>query len=217
MRARLLEKTAPVALTNEIGEFRVIAYNIAEGPRVATHLAVIHGQVAPAMPVRINSACLTSEALLDDRCDCAWQLHEALRSFVRRGTGVLLYHPDHEGRGIGLFRKVESYGLMTQGLTTCQAFLALGEPADARSFEPALIILADLGITSVSLLSNNPAKADALREGGIDVRSTEELVAHHNPGWHDYLASKAIEFGHRITPHGLITTHDVDEVRDVRR
>lgn len=211
MRARIVEKSMTVAMTNAIGEFQVIAYNIAEGAHVATHLAVLHGDLAPTMPVRINSACLTSEALLDDRCDCAWQLHEALRSFVRRGRGLLLYHPDHEGRGIGLFRKVESYGLMATGLTTRQAFDALGEPADARSFEPALCILGDLGVTGVSLLSNNPDKASALRRGGIHVRSSEQLVGRHNPRWHAYLASKATDFGHQIasTPRPPSTTDSI--------
>lgn len=196
-----------VTMSNSIGEFRLIAYNIAEGALVSTHLAVVHGELAATMPVRINSACLTSEALLDDRCDCAWQLHEALRSFVRRGRGVLLYHPDHEGRGIGLFRKVESYGLMATGLTTRQAFAALGEPADARSFDPALCMLSDLGITGVSLLSNNPDKAAALRRGGVAVLSSEELVGHHNPRWRAYLASKAADFGHRIATQDPTSVH----------
>jgi GTP cyclohydrolase II len=149
--------------------------------------------------VRINSACLTSEVFGDDRCDCAWQLEETLRRIVAEGSGVVLYHQNQEGRGIGLFRKIQSYRLMSEGLTTNEAFAALGEPTDARTYAAAASILDLLGVRRVRLISNNPTKARALREAGLEIVEVAEVVGAHNPAWRSYLLSKAQDFGHTIT------------------
>jgi 3,4-dihydroxy 2-butanone 4-phosphate synthase / GTP cyclohydrolase II len=198
VRQRILERTGPVPIRNKLGSFELHGYLVAAGPQVEMHLALAHGELTGVIPTRINSACLTSEIFHDDRCDCAWQLEEALRRFVRIGRGLLLYSPAQEGRGIGLMRKLQSYLLMDSGLTTSEAFAALGEPVDCRDYGAAIAILQDLKVSRVSLLSNNPWKAKALEEAGIEVASVDMLIGDHNPSWHAYLRSKADAFGHTI-------------------
>ena len=141
MSVRILERTGAIRMRTPFGEFSLEAFIVAEGASIDTHLAVVHGQLGDTVPVRINSACLTSEVFGDDRCDCAWQLEETLRRIVAEGSGVVLYHQNQEGRGIGLFRKIQSYRLMSEGLTTNEAFAALGEPTDARTYAAAASIL----------------------------------------------------------------------------
>lgn len=199
MNARILEVSADVPLSNQLGKFAMRGYLIAEGRHVDTHIAVIHGTPTGVVPVRINSACMTSEVFEDGRCDCAWQMWEALRRFVERGQGVMTYHPTHEGRGVGLFQKLQSYALMDKlGLTTADAFATLGETSDARDYEAAVAILSDLHIEQVELISNNPAKEQALLAGNIEIVARDRIVGAHNPRWHEYLSSKALSFGHAI-------------------
>ncbi|HET9081702.1 MAG TPA: GTP cyclohydrolase II [Trebonia sp.] len=203
MRARILEVTPAIAVANRLGTFQMRAYLIAEGRHVDTHLSVSYGDLSDPVPVRINSACVTSEVFDDGRCDCAWQMWEALARFTMRGQGVLTYHPSHEGRGIGLFRKIQSYAEMERcSLTTVQSFIALGEPPDAREYGAAVAMLRFLGVNRAQLLSNNPGKADALAGAGIKVDSLEDIVGRHNDEWRDYLASKALSFGHLIKAGG---------------
>lgn len=200
MTARIVERSGPVAMHSTLGAFEAEAFIVADGREVETHLAVMHGSLTGAVPTRINSACLTSEVFGDDRCDCAWQLEEAMRRIVVLGAGIILYHPNQEGRGIGLFRKLQSYRLMgEEGLSTNQAFAALGEPPDARTYGPAVAILQALHVDRVRLLSNNPKKALALQEAGIEVEAIDGVIGAHNPAWHAYLLSKATDFGHRIS------------------
>jgi 3,4-dihydroxy 2-butanone 4-phosphate synthase / GTP cyclohydrolase II len=199
MRQRIIDRTGPVPIRNKYGSFNLHGYLIAAGPRIDIHLALVHGDLSGVTPTRINSACLTSEIFHDDRCDCAWQLEEALRRFACLGSGLLLYHPTQEGRGIGLMRKLESYLLMDSGLTTSEAFDALGEPADCRNYGAAVAILEDLGVSKVNLLSNNPQKVKALLDAGIEVTSVDTIIGDHNPSWHAYLQSKADAFGHTIS------------------
>lgn len=204
LRARIVDLSGPVPFQNSLGEFWMRAYLIAVGRHVDTHLAIVHGSVsadaAPGpVPVRVNSACLTSEAFGDERCDCAWQMWEALARFVQRGKGVLTYHPDQEGRGAGLFQKVRSYALMHEGaLSTADAFVALGELPDQRDYSAAAAILRALYVGEVELLTNNPDKAASLSRMGIDVRAQDSIVGTHNGQWHAYLRSKATAFGHHI-------------------
>ncbi|MCC2033218.1 GTP cyclohydrolase II [Microbacterium sp. BWT-G7] len=199
-----------------LGDFSAEAFVVADGREIDTHLVVTHGELVDPVPTRINSACVTSEVFGDDRCDCAWQLEEALRRIIEFGSGVIIYHPNQEGRGIGLFRKLQSYQLMSRGMSTNEAFSALGEPADARSYGAAVTILKALGIDRVRLLSNNPVKMQALEDGGISVQDVDGVVGSHNPAWHEYLTSKALDFGHRISiprvggasPSGNLREHE---------
>jgi GTP cyclohydrolase II len=199
MSVRILEISKDIPVRNRIGLFTLRAYQIAEGPRIDTHLAIFKGPLVTPVPVRINSACLTGEVFGDRRCDCAWQMWEALRRFEARGTGVMTYHPSHEGRGIGLFQKIRSYALMDdKGLTTREAFRALGEPDDTRTYGAATAILRHLGVRSAHFLSNNPEKIEAMEQAGIEVVGSERVVIDFDESLTAYLQSKAADFGHLI-------------------
>ncbi len=199
MSIRILEVTKDIPVRNRIGLFTLRAYQIAEGPRIDTHLAIFKDPVTDLVPVRVNSACLTGEVFGDRRCDCAWQMWEALRRFEERGSGVMTYHPSHEGRGIGLFQKIRSYELMDErGLTTREAFQELGEEADTRTYGAATAILQHLGVRKAHFLSNNPEKIKALEDAGIEVVGSERVVIDFDESLTAYLQSKATDFGHLI-------------------
>lgn len=160
------------------------------------YLALILGDVRKqeSTLLRLHSACLTGDLFGSRRCDCQAQLHAARRAIVAEGQGILLYLPQ-EGRGIGLAGKLLAYGLQEQGYDTIEANERLGYPADARTYESAVEILRELGIASVRLLTNNPAKLEALRAGGINV----ERVALETPPTEEnrrYLQTKRQRSGH---------------------
>lgn len=152
------------------------------------------------MPFRLNSGCATSETLHDNHCDCAVQLDDAMKMIAREGQGAIIHFPEHDGRGAGLSNKVESYLLMDHdGLTTKEAFERLGLPIESRDFSTAGFILRDVGVKSVSLISNNPLKQHALETAGIGVDRLVPLVRDDAPEHiKKYLQSKADEMGHVI-------------------
>jgi 3,4-dihydroxy 2-butanone 4-phosphate synthase / GTP cyclohydrolase II len=147
--------------------------------------------------LRLHSACMTGDLFGSQRCDCQAQMHAALHVIATEGRGVLLYLPQ-EGRGIGLAGKLQAYMLQEQGYDTIEANERLGYPYDARTYAHAVEILRDLGITSARLMTNSPAKMQALREGGIVV----ERVPLEIPPTHDnlrYLQTKQQRLGHLLT------------------
>ena len=152
------------------------------------------------MPVRIHSACLTSESLGSLRCDCREQLNFAL-IFVAQNSGAVIYL-HQEGRGIGLGEKLRAYALQEQGYDTVEANQFLGHPADARDYETASLILRDLGIRSVRLMTNNPSKIAGLHKLGIEVVDRIPVVIEANPHSQRYLRTKFRRMGHL----GLETT-----------
>lgn len=168
------------------------------------HLAVGLGAYA-AVPVRrdrdraplvrLHSECLTGDVLGSRRCDCGPQLDEALERLDRAG-GYLLYLRQ-EGRGIGLYPKVDAYLLQDSGFDTYQANVALGYGADDRDYTPAAQMLLALGLRDVSLLSNNPEKARQLGELGVTVSSRVSTRVHLDPANARYLATKADQ-GHML-------------------
>ncbi|WP_181804661.1 GTP cyclohydrolase II [Streptomyces shenzhenensis] len=162
------------------------------------HVAVVLGEPAPgALPlVRLHSECLTGDVFGSARCDCGPQLREAVERIAERG-GVLLYLRQ-EGRGIGLYNKLDAYALQDQGLDTYEANAALGLPEDARDYTAAAQMLAALGITELDLLSNNPDKAEQLRGLGVTVRDrvpTGVFSTAHNVR---YLRAKVLHTQHTL-------------------
>src|SRR5439155_6483170 len=135
------------------------------------HLCLCRGTIGDGehILVRLHSECLTGDALGSLRCDCGVQLRQSLREIAAEGRGILVYSTGHEGRGIGLANKLRAYMLQDLGLDTLQANEHLGFPADRRTFADAGACLRALGVRSVRLLSNNPAKAAALGDAGIRV------------------------------------------------
>ena len=178
------------------GDFRIRAYH--DTVTGYEHLALVSGDPASATAVvRVHSECLTGEAFGSLKCECGPQLQEALDQVHATG-GVVIYLRGHEGRGIGLLNKLRAYRLQEDGLDTLDANLALGLPADARDYGAAVAILADLGIRSVRLLTNNPDKVSQLERHGVTVAERVPLIVGVDAANAGYLTAKASRMGHVI-------------------
>lgn len=163
------------------------------------HLALVMGELVDHAPVlvRVHSECLTGEVLGSLRCDCGEQLDRSLELISEAGRGVLLYMRQ-EGRGIGLRDKLRAYNLQDGGLDTVDANLALGHQADARDYDLAALMLKDLGVTTISLLTNNPNKIEELQRLGIQVVERIPLQGEVTPENERYLSTKAARMQHLI-------------------
>src|SRR5215471_596217 len=207
-----LRKLATTDLPTEWGVFQMIGFELQAGNnrhQVDSALAIVLGDVTEGVPLlRVHSQCLTSEVFRSLRCDCADQLEIAMRAIADEGRGLVIYE-HQEGRGIGLMSKLRAYALQDQGFDTVEANHALGFASDYRDFTLPAAILHDLGISRVRLLSNNPDKARALCEAGIDV--VEEMPCEGVPNSHSlaYLRTKKEKMGHTLT---LGNRSDIDEL-----
>jgi GTP cyclohydrolase II len=165
-------------------------------------LVLIHRGVeaaADAVPVvRIHSGCVTGDIFHSLRCDCYQQLQAALKVITDAPLGAIVYVPYHEGRGIGLFKKIQTYALQDQGLDTVEANISVGEPVDSRDYKLSARALTDLGITTIKLLSNNPAKELALKSLGIRVAERVPIVVKANKFNKRYLETKRSRMAHKI-------------------
>ncbi|MFJ1702656.1 GTP cyclohydrolase II [Kitasatospora sp. NPDC088346] len=169
-------------------------HGLADG---AEHLALALGDARGGTPlVRLHSECLTGDVFGSDRCDCGPQLRESVELIARAG-GYLVYLRQ-EGRGIGLYNKLDAYALQDTGLDTYQANTALGLPEDGRDYTAAAQMLAGLGITTVTLLSNNPDKAEQLARLGIEVAERVPTGVHVSASNIHYLRAKVEHTGHSI-------------------
>ncbi|CAA2137785.1 GTP cyclohydrolase II [Hyphomicrobium sp. ghe19] len=146
--------------------------------------------------VRIHSGCVTGDIFHSLRCDCHQQLQSALQMITDAPFGALVYIPYQEGRGIGLFKKIQAYAHQDQGLDTVDANLAVGSPVDARDYSLACEALRDLEITAIRLLSNNPDKLRELKLHGIDVVERIAMKPEPNPHNAHYLATKRQRLAH---------------------
>jgi 3,4-dihydroxy 2-butanone 4-phosphate synthase / GTP cyclohydrolase II len=158
--------------------------------------------------VRVHSECLTGDILGSRRCDCGPQLQAAMSAVAAEGRGVILYLRGHEGRGIGLLHKLQAYQLQDTGSDTVDANLELGLPADARDYGIGAQVLTDLGVRSMRLLSNNPAKRAGLEGYGLSIAERVPLVVAPNEHNARYLATKAARMGHEYPD----ANHDVGRV-----
>jgi GTP cyclohydrolase II len=204
MRSLAIRRVADTQLPTRWGVFRALAYERevagADGARrVETAVALLMGDVSGIPLVRIHSQCFTGEILGSLRCDCGGQLEIAMQSIARAGRGLVIYEYQ-EGRGIGLAAKLQAYALQDAGLDTIEANHALGFPADLRDFALPAAILDELGIRRVRLLSNNPQKARALRDAGIEIFARIACEAAPNPVSRAYLATKRDKMGHALNP-----------------
>lgn len=190
-----LTTTLTTRLPTKNGDFILYYYQTNQDEK--EHLALVKGNVAEQknVPVRVHSECLTGDVFGSRRCDCGEQLTRAMQYVENAGCGVVLYLRQ-EGRGIGLFHKLQAYNLQDEGLDTVDANLALGHLADEREYDVAASILNDLKVRSVALLTNNPAKIDALNALGIKVVARLPLVVRPNQDNVDYLKTKASKMAH---------------------
>jgi GTP cyclohydrolase II len=177
------------------GEFRCIVYR--DAVLGTEHVAMVSGNPSGEdVLVRVHSECLTSEVLGSLKCDCKSQLDAALVRIAAMGRGVVIYMRGHEGRGIGLGDKIRAYALQEQGHDTVDANRILGLPDDQRNFDAVQAILADLQITSVKLLTNNPLKVQALEQMGVVVSQRVPHLVAASPAAQRYLATKGERMGH---------------------
>ena len=205
---RQLSRQAQTRLPNAYGLWQAFGYrNDIDGTE---YLALVLGDVADGADVltRLHSECLTGDVFGSLRCDCGAQLEAAMQVIAAEGRGVVLYLRGHEGRGIGLLSKLQAYELQDAGADTVDANTELGLPADAREYSAGAQMLADLGVRSVRLLTNNPAKVSGLASGGVDITTRIPLATAVNPYNLRYLATKRDKLGHQIS--------DLDEPAPVR-
>jgi 3,4-dihydroxy 2-butanone 4-phosphate synthase/GTP cyclohydrolase II len=196
---RLVTRVAETVIPNDYG--RWAAYGYRSDVDGTEQLALVYGDLSEDdgedVLTRVHSECLTGDVFGSHRCDCGPQLDAAMARIAERGRGVVLYLRGHEGRGIGLLAKLRAYQLQDHGVDTVDANLELGLPVDAREYSVAAQLLDDLGVRSVRLLTNNPAKVDALAAHGFGVTRIP-LPPQPTPDNLRYLATKRDRLGHQI-------------------
>jgi GTP cyclohydrolase II len=148
--------------------------------------------------VRVHSGCVTGDIFHSLRCDCYPQLQAAMNEVLNSPVGILVYLPYQEGRGIGLVNKIRAYALQDQGYDTVDANVAIGAPIEARDYDLAAHILFDLGYPEIKLLTNNPAKVEALRTEGVDVIEQLPLIVTPSPYNTRYLKTKKERMAHKL-------------------
>ena len=212
-RPATIRRVASTRLPTRWGVFHTIAFEqdrSGESSHVETAIALLMGDVSTGAPLlRIHSQCLTGEMFGSLRCDCREQLDIAMRAIGDEGSGVLIYE-HQEGRGIGLVAKLQAYALQDHGFDTIDANEALGYLVDQRDFALPGAILQELGVHRVRLLSNNPNKARALRDAGIDVAASLPCEAEVSEYSLPYLRTKQQRMGHTLSlgPSAGRTTGD---------
>jgi 3,4-dihydroxy 2-butanone 4-phosphate synthase/GTP cyclohydrolase II len=199
---QMVRRVVETRLPNEYGQWRALGYlSEVDGTE---HLALVLGELEPDADtagdilVRMHSECLTGDAFGSRRCDCGTQLHAAMAAIAAEGRGIVLYLRGHEGRGIGLLSKLRAYQLQDGGADTVDANTELGLPVDAREYSTGAQMLADLGVTSLRLLTNNPAKVAGLAGFGIKVTDRVPMPVTPTPDNLRYLVAKRDRLGHQI-------------------
>ncbi|WP_037347755.1 bifunctional 3,4-dihydroxy-2-butanone-4-phosphate synthase/GTP cyclohydrolase II [Sciscionella sediminilitoris] len=194
-----VERVAEARIPTVHGTFRALGYDsLLDG---IEHVALVYGEIGDGedVLVRVHSECLTGDVFGSLRCDCGPQLDAALEAVAANGRGVVLYVRGHEGRGIGLLHKLQAYQLQDRGADTVDANLEQGLPADARDYGTGAQILVDVGVRSMRLLTNNPAKRVGLEGYGLTVLDRVSLPVSANPENLRYLRTKRDRMGHLLT------------------
>lgn len=195
---RQVERVTTASMPLDAGVFTAVGYrNVLDG---TAHIALVMGDIGDGQDVlvRVHSECLTGDTLGSRRCDCGTQLRLALEAVATEGRGIVLYMRGHEGRGIGLLHKLAAYNLQDHGADTVDANLNLGLPADAREYGTGAQILADLGVRTMRLLTNNPAKRAGLEGYGLEIVGRVPLHVTANSDNLRYLRSKRDRMGHDL-------------------
>jgi 3,4-dihydroxy 2-butanone 4-phosphate synthase/GTP cyclohydrolase II len=201
---KLVERVAEAVVPLVPGTFTAVGYRSSYDER--EHVAFVYGDInspdgagpGEDVLVRVHSECLTGDVFGSLRCDCGPQLHAALAAVAQEGRGIVLYIRGHEGRGIGLLHKLQAYQLQDAGADTVDANLNLGLPADARDYGTGAQILVDLGVHTMRLLTNNPAKRAGLEGYGLKVTGRVPLPSHVTAENLGYLRTKRDRMGHLL-------------------
>lgn len=192
-----VQRMAAARIPTDVGTFQLCFYNNNQDNK--EHLALVYGDAAGGenVLVRVHSECFTGDVLGSLRCDCGPQLRRAMEQIAQAGRGVIVYLRQ-EGRGIGLMEKLRAYNLQDEGYDTVEANLMLGHEADSRDYTLAAAILQDLGVCSLRLMTNNPAKIEGLRALGLQVTGRVPLQADLNRENASYLATKVERMRHLL-------------------
>jgi 3,4-dihydroxy 2-butanone 4-phosphate synthase/GTP cyclohydrolase II len=193
-----VRRVAEAEIPTPYGPFRALCYESWHDGQ--QHIALLYGdpEGKPDTLVRMHSECLTGDVFGSLRCDCGMQLQEAMKRIAVEGEGVIVYIRGHEGRGIGITHKLRAYGLQDSGADTVEANETLGFPADARDYGTGAQILVDLGLTTLRLLTNNPAKRAGLEGYGLSILERVGLETVPTPQNLRYLRAKRDKLGHDL-------------------
>lgn len=194
---QLVKREQVIKMPTDFGEFDLYLYrSTVDGQE---HLAMVKGEVANGEPVlvRVHSECLTGDVFGSRRCDCGWQLQNAMQRIADEGRGVLLYMRQ-EGRGIGLAAKIHAYKLQEEGYDTVEANLKLGFPMDLRDYGMGAQMLHDIGVRKIRLMTNNPKKVVGLEGHHLEIVEQVGIIPEANPDNARYLATKREKMGHAL-------------------
>ena len=195
---KTIELVAEARLPTEIGEFRIIGFRSLISDE--EFVALVKGQLraGKASLVRVHSQCMTGDVFGSVKCDCGRQLEAAMKLIQQEGHGVIIYQ-QQEGRGIGIINKIRAYALQDEGADTIEANELLGFEADMRRYDQCAEILVQLGLRSVRVMSDNPAKIRALKQAGLEVVERVQLEVEPHDFFAGYLKTKKEKMGHLVS------------------
>lgn len=195
---RTVEQVAEARLPTETGQFRILGFR----SLISTEefVVLVKGELRADQTslVRIHSQCMTGDVFGSVKCDCGRQLQAAMKLIEQEGHGVIVYQ-QQEGRGIGIINKIRAYALQDEGADTIEANERLGFAADMRRYEQCAEILLELGVRSVRVMSDNPAKFQTLRQAGLEVVERVRLEVEPHDFFAGYLKTKKEKMGHLVS------------------
>ena len=192
---KIIDSLVDARMPTKFGTFQLYAFP--GDDETKEDLALVMGKIEGRMLVRVHSECFTGDVLHSMRCDCGEQLDLAMERIAKEGKGIIVYSRQ-EGRGIGLVNKIRAYELQDKGLNTVEANEALGFAADERDYSYCKEILSSVGVSSVRLMTNNPAKIKGLEDVGIEVSERVSIEIEPNKHNENYLKIKAKLMGHML-------------------
>ena len=194
---RFVKREVETFLPTQFGDFNIVGY--LDTITGCEHVALVKDDNSDKVPlIRVHSECLTGDIFHSLKCDCNWQLHEALKMVNEHGKGAVIYMRDHEGRGIGLINKLKAYKLQEEGQDTVEANVSLGFAPDLRNYGVGAQIILDLGFNNFDLITNNPKKIVGLKGYGLTIHENINIKSEVNKYNERYISTKREKMHHII-------------------